>query len=94
MSSLGKLADQARDCLLHGKAELLATYMDQNFQWRRKMYGDEVVGANNIRAVEIAHAHGLAAKFTGSGGALVCMRRDSATWFDSASVTFTIFTYH
>lgn len=36
------------------------------------------MGARNIEMVELAHAHGFAAKFTGSGGACVCLRRPAA----------------
>jgi hypothetical protein len=35
-----------------------------------------VVGEKNIMAIELANDLGLAAKFTGSGGALVCLRSD------------------
>ena len=39
-----------------------------------RMYGDAVVGARNIEMIDTAAAHGMAAKFTGSGGAIVCVR--------------------
>ena len=37
----------------------------------RRMFGDEVLGAINIRMIETARSVGAAAKFTGSGGAVV-----------------------
>lgn len=80
MQHLGELADAARDCLLRGDKRRLATLMEENFALRRRMYGDAVVGAKNIQVVELAAGMGLAAKFTGSGGALVCMRRDGLGW--------------
>ena len=45
--------------------------MDLNFDQRRKLYGDACIGADNLRMVSIARAHGAAAKFSGSGGAIV-----------------------
>ena len=35
------------------------------------MFGDDALGEQNLRMVEIAEAHGFAAKFSGSGGACV-----------------------
>ncbi|XRB05830.1 glucuronokinase [Pycnococcus provasolii] len=43
----------------------------RNFALRRKMFGDDALGEQNLRMVEIAEAHGFAAKFSGSGGACV-----------------------
>ncbi len=80
MASLGQYADQARDCLLSGDAAGLAQLMEQNFATRRRLYGDEVVGAKNIHMVQLAAAHRLSAKFTGSGGALLCLRSDGLGW--------------
>lgn len=54
--------------------ELLAECMASNFATRRAIYGDDVVGSLNIKVVELATSFGLAAKFTGSGGAIVCLR--------------------
>ena len=79
MTRLGSLADRARECLLQNKVHFLPELMDQNIRLRRRLYGDAVVGQVNIEAIEIAQAHGLAAKFSGSGGALVCLRRDEPT---------------
>jgi len=39
------------------------------------MYGDAAVGERNIEMIETARMHGLAAKFTGSGGACICLKR-------------------
>ncbi len=80
MQELGALADKARDCLCNNHPEELAELMIQNFQIRRRLYGDAVVGMTNIEAIKIAEDHGMAAKFTGSGGAIVCIRRDYMSW--------------
>mgnify|MGYP003684750483 CR=1 FL=1 len=42
------------------------------------MYTDAVVGERNLQMVELAKAYGFAAKFTGSGGACLCLRRPGA----------------
>jgi glucuronokinase len=76
MRQLGDLADQAVQSLQSNDIPRLAQLMEQNFALRRKLYGDAVVGIKNIAMVERAAEFGLAAKFTGSGGALVCCRRD------------------
>jgi len=40
-----------------------------------------VVGEKNILVTQLAGELGLAAKFTGSGGALLCLRRDGLGWY-------------
>ena len=50
-----------------------ASLMNQNFDARRRIYGDEALGSVNIDMVETARAAGAGAKLSGSGGAvLVC----------------------
>eukprot|EP01035_Chromulina_nebulosa_P017980 gene17980-23612_t len=51
--------------------------LDQNFSIRRHLYGDNVVGYKNILAVNLATRYGLSAKFTGSGGALLCIPKET-----------------
>ncbi len=80
MIAIADLADKARDCLLKGDKAALALLMDQNFALRRHLYGDAVVGYKNIQAASVAHSLGLAAKFTGSGGAFLCLRREGQGW--------------
>ena len=80
MQALGQLADEARESLERGDAVRLAALVERNFATRRMLYGDAVVGAKNISMVELAARHGLSAKFTGSGGALLCMRKDGQGW--------------
>jgi glucuronokinase len=51
----------------------LGSMMDQNWNLRRGMYGDEALGDVNLEMIECARSVGAAAKFCGSGGAvLVC----------------------
>lgn len=84
MRALGGYADEALGALQRGDAQALAELMDRNFAMRRQLYGDDVVGEKNILMTQMAQAMGLAAKFTGSGGALVCMRADGQGWLEDA----------
>jgi glucuronokinase len=60
----------------------LAVCLSKNFQMRREIYGDAVVGALNVSIAEMAQSLGLAVKFTGSGGAFVCLRQSGKGWFN------------
>ena len=81
MKALAALVDSAKTCLESGDFVKLAELMDINFAIRRRVYGDAVVGAENIMIAEIASKElNLAAKFTGSGGAFVMLRRDGRGW--------------
>lgn len=80
MKELGSLADSGVDCLKRGDIKEFASLMDRNFAIRRKLYGDDVVGSLNIKASEVAAGFGLSAKFTGSGGAFVCCKKDGSGW--------------
>ena len=81
MRTLGRYADQAVECLKSKNYSMLADLMDANFAMRRKLYGDGVIGGTNIEAVTIANEAGFAAKFTGSGGAILCLHRKFfTTW--------------
>jgi glucuronokinase len=73
MQYLGTLADSAVACLQSGDVAGMGKLMQQNMATRRAMYGDGAVGALNIEMVELSCALGLSAKFTGSGGALICL---------------------
>lgn len=87
MKFLGSLADKAKQCL-EEKSDftVLSQLIDQNFAMRRKLYSDKVVGAKNIQCVELAHSLGLAAKFTGSGGAFLCLPRTKYKgWLDDVA---------
>lgn len=44
--------------------------MDENFNTRRRIYGDKVLGEANLEMVEIARCHDSCVKFAGSGGAV------------------------
>lgn len=76
MRELGTYADQAVLCLKERRFQDLAALMERNFEMRLKLYGADVVGHKNLQMVNLAKELGFAAKFTGSGGALLCLRKD------------------
>ncbi|KAJ3680843.1 hypothetical protein LUZ60_015332 [Juncus effusus] len=71
MNEVSKLAQKGFNSLLDKNYEELADLMNRNFDLRRKMFGDDALGSLNIRMVLLARSVGAAAKFTGSGGAVV-----------------------
>ncbi|KAI9321265.1 ribosomal protein S5 domain 2-type protein [Dichotomocladium elegans] len=73
MKNFASFTDQARDALERKDHHTFAQLMTANFEQRRKTYGDAVVGATNLRMVELARQHRCVAKFPGSGGAIVGM---------------------
>ncbi|OBZ81169.1 Glucuronokinase 1, partial [Choanephora cucurbitarum] len=73
MKKFGAFTDQARESLERYDHKRFAELMSANFDLRRETYGDAVVGAANLRMIELAREHNCAAKFTGSGGAIVGM---------------------
>ncbi|KAK9052386.1 hypothetical protein SSX86_029015 [Deinandra increscens subsp. villosa] len=76
MEEVANLALEGKTALLEKDYAKLATLMNQNFDLRRRMFGDAALGAVNIEMVEVARRVGAAAKFTGSGGAVVAFCPD------------------
>ncbi|KAD3641119.1 hypothetical protein R6Q59_003747 [Mikania micrantha] len=76
MEEVANLALHGRTALLEKDNAKLAVLMNQNFDLRRRMFGDAALGALNIEMVEVARSVGAAAKFTGSGGAVVALCPD------------------
>lgn len=66
-----QIAEEGRGALVQRNYDALAQLMDENFDLRRAVLGDEVIGAENLELVDIARRRGLPAKFSGSGGAVV-----------------------
>jgi glucuronokinase len=73
MKSFGRFALEARDVILSKDYDRLAQLFKLNYECRRELYGDEVIGRNTMRMIEIANAQGHAAKLSGSGGCVVGM---------------------
>lgn len=82
MKELGDLSDLAVLCLEMKNVPGLAALIERNFAIRRALYTDCVVGATNIEMVALAASLGFAAKFTGSGGALLLLSKDSQGWYE------------
>lgn len=70
MRQFAEYAEEARAALWARDHRRLGELMDANFDLRRKIYGDEAIGAHNLEMVALARSFGLPAKFTGSGGAI------------------------
>lgn len=77
MQLIASLAEKAAEALRARDFDVLASLMEKNFATRRELYGDAVVGAKNIAVAELLKAHHIAAKFTGSGGAFVCLKKEN-----------------
>eukprot|EP00048_Salpingoeca_helianthica_P013454 m.201274 g.201274 ORF g.201274 m.201274 type:complete len:662 (+) comp15501_c0_seq7:1949-3934(+) len=67
---------KAKAALVAGLADL----MDANFALRRKLYSDACLGSANLEMAAIARRHNAAAKLPGSGGAVLGLCRDQATF--------------
>lgn len=71
MKKFAGFAEEGRNALLAADMEKFGQLMSQNFELRRQLYSDEVVGQANIDMVEIGRRHGCYCKFPGSGGAIL-----------------------
>lgn len=57
-------------CLFIARSQF-AALMRKNFALRRSLFGDQALGESNLEMIRVAESCGGAAKFTGSGGAVV-----------------------
>ncbi|CAB4415107.1 unnamed protein product [Rhizophagus irregularis] len=74
MKQLISFTEQARNILIHkneSKRRELAKLMNKNFELRREIFGDQILGQTNLFIIELARKYNFAAKFTGSGGAIL-----------------------
>lgn len=71
MEEVANIGLEGRTALVEKDYSKLFNLMNSNFDLRRKMFGDDALGALNIEMVEVARRHSAASKFTGSGGAVV-----------------------
>ncbi len=74
LAELGELAHRARAALLAGDQPELARCVDQSFDARRRMLA---LDPRHLEMIECARAHGAAANYAGSGGAIVAVCADS-----------------
>jgi len=73
------LTDKVKRALLSGQTDKLGPLMDANFNRRLKVY---TIDERNREMVQAARGVGAAAKFTGSGGAIVGTYADEAMFND------------
>ena len=65
MKRFARMTDRSRDALESEDWAKLGKLMNDNFDLRRRIYGDRVIGSENLRMIEIARSEGAPAKFTG-----------------------------
>ncbi len=75
MDTFASLAERAREAIVSNDAALLGRLMDENFDMRRSICA---LAEKHVRMVEAARSVGAAAKFAGSGGAIVGTYADEA----------------
>eukprot|EP00747_Dinoflagellata_sp_TGD_P219158 gnl/TRDRNA2_/TRDRNA2_91322_c0_seq1.p1 gnl/TRDRNA2_/TRDRNA2_91322_c0~~gnl/TRDRNA2_/TRDRNA2_91322_c0_seq1.p1 ORF type:complete len:184 (-),score=42.65 gnl/TRDRNA2_/TRDRNA2_91322_c0_seq1:91-606(-) len=78
MAHFADLTCKAREALERKDHAALADLMDDNFNTRRRVYGDPCLGRKNLQMIDICRRHGAAAKFPGSGGAVLGLCRPGA----------------
>lgn len=67
--------------------QTLKSSMDANFDIRRRLFGDAVLGSKNIEMIQMCRDVGCGAKFTGSGGACVAVCPDGQSQMDELMQT-------
>lgn len=75
MQHFAELTVRAREAIEARDHAALCDLMDDNFATRRRLYGDAALGAKNLQMIEICQQSGAAAKFPGSGGAVLGLCR-------------------
>ncbi len=75
MQEFARLAQEARDALVHGQPERLGRLINQNFDLRRSICR---LPREHVEMVETARGVGASAKFAGSGGAIIGVYDDDA----------------
>lgn len=73
MSEFASFAEQGYEAMKKHDYDKIYELMSANFNLRLRLYGENVVGKENIRMVKLARSCSAAAKFPGSGGAVIIM---------------------
>ncbi len=68
MQKLAHIAQNARNCLVEGRAHELGALINRNFELRRAIVP---ISSSHLQMVEIAQSCGASAHFAGSGGAII-----------------------
>jgi glucuronokinase len=71
MHTFAGFADTGRAALERGDIATFSNLFNEAFALRRTIFGDAVLGHDNLRMTEIARAHGFPATTCGSGGAII-----------------------
>ena len=71
MKDLANIASSAVLALKENEPAIFAKLMSENFAIRHYLYGDDVIGEENLRCIRELHSAGFGAKFAGSGGAII-----------------------
>jgi len=82
MKEFASITDQfvatlQEESLNEASREKLCDLLDANFNLRLKLLGEAVVGSHNVEMIKVVRDCGLACKFTGSGGAVICLPRSA-----------------
>jgi len=78
MATFASYAQEAKHSLETRDYKRFGELMNMNFDLRRKIYGDKVIGEESLRMIEIARSIGATSKFPGSGGAVIGMYEDES----------------
>merc|ERR1712151_536493 len=78
MQRFAELTVSAKDVFDRQDHKALCDLMDANFSERLKLYGEDCLGEQNLKMIDICQRAGAAAKFPGSGGAVLGLCRPSA----------------
>ena len=70
MRDFARYTDEVKEALQRRDDLTVGKLMNANFDLRRKIFGDEVLGKRNLEMIQIAREMGVPAKFPGSGGAI------------------------
>ncbi|CAL5220579.1 g2617 [Coccomyxa viridis] len=73
MAEFATFAEKGRAALEAEDDLALASLMNRNFELRRRIFGDAALGQINLAMIKCAWSVNAAAKFTGSGGAIVAL---------------------
>jgi glucuronokinase len=76
MAKFAQIAERGMNALREKNFEEVFNLVNANFDLRRELYGDRVVGFENIKMIESARNLGAAAKFPGSGGAALIVAKE------------------
>jgi len=79
MFTFAGFAEEGKAALASGNHQRINELIGEAFLLRRALFGDDVLGPDNLRMVAIANQHGFQATTCGSGGAIFGLLQDSST---------------